>query len=98
VGEKKKTPNCMVNCINLNSTSMHTSPHIKKASKLISKKRKQEKTCNLPSWIFKIPTIYMTSGRNAKGQSTISYMLVKLFAQKVGLNPREMKINCLILA
>jgi hypothetical protein len=25
-------------------------------------------------------------------------MLVKLFAQKVGLNPREMKINCLILA
>jgi hypothetical protein len=37
-------------------------------------------------------------GRNAKGQLTISYMLAKLFAQKVDSNLREMKNNCLILA
>jgi hypothetical protein len=42
-----------------NSASMHPSPHVKRASKLISNKRKPEKTCNPPSWIFKIPTIYM---------------------------------------
>jgi len=30
-------------------------------------KRKQEKTRNQPSWIFKIPTIYMTSGLQCKG-------------------------------
>jgi len=46
---------------------MHTSPHIKKASKLISTKRKEEKTHNLPSWIFKIPTIYRTSAAQYKG-------------------------------
>jgi len=44
---------------NRNLASMHPSPHIKRASKLISNKRKPEKTHNLPSWIFKIPTIYM---------------------------------------
>jgi hypothetical protein len=37
-------------------------------------------------------------GHNAKGQLTISYMLAKLFAQKVDSNFREMKNNCLILA
>jgi len=37
-------------------------------------------------------------GHNAKGQLTISYMLPKLFAQKVDSNFREMKNNCLILA
>jgi hypothetical protein len=46
---------------------MHTSPHVKKASKLISKKRKEEKTHNLPSWIFKIPTIYKKSEAPYKG-------------------------------
>jgi hypothetical protein len=37
-------------------------------------------------------------GHNAKGQLTISYMLAKLFAQKVDSTFREMKINCLIWA
>jgi len=37
-------------------------------------------------------------GRNAKGQLTISYMLARLFAQKVDSDSREMKINCLISA
>jgi hypothetical protein len=35
---------------------------------------------------------------NANGQLTFSYMLAWLLAQKVDLNLREMKINCLILA
>jgi hypothetical protein len=46
---------------------MHTSPNIKKFSKLMSSKGKEEKTHNLPSWIFKIPTIYMTFGAQCKG-------------------------------
>jgi hypothetical protein len=41
---------------------MHISPNIKKVSKFMSNKRKEEKSHNLPSWIFKIPTIYMTCG------------------------------------
>jgi hypothetical protein len=32
---------------------------IKRASKLISNKRKPKMTHNLPTWIFKVPTIYM---------------------------------------
>jgi len=44
---------------NRNSASTHPSPHIKRASKLISNKRKPEKTHNLPGGIFKFPTIYM---------------------------------------
>jgi hypothetical protein len=48
--------------LNRISVSMHPSPHRKRASKLISNKRKPEKTRNLPTWIFKIPTIYMISG------------------------------------
>jgi hypothetical protein len=47
---------------NRNSASMHPNPHGKRASKLISNKRKPEKTHNLPSWIFKIPTIDMIFG------------------------------------
>jgi hypothetical protein len=42
-------------------------PSHKKASKLTSKKSKQEMTRNLPSWIVKIPTIYMTSRAQCKG-------------------------------
>jgi len=75
---------------------MHSIPNIKRASKLISNKTKEGKTGNLPSWIFKIPTIYMTSGAQCKGKSTISYILAKSFGQKVDSNSREMKINCLI--
>jgi hypothetical protein len=37
-------------------------PHINRAPKLISNKRKPEKTRNLPSWIFKKPTIDMIFG------------------------------------
>jgi hypothetical protein len=83
---------------NRNSASMHPSPHIKRASKLILNKRKPEKTLNLPSWIFKNSNHLHDLRRNAKGQLTISYMLAKLFAQKVDSNLREMKNKCLILA
>jgi len=45
---------------------MHISPNIKKVSKLMLNKRKEEKNHNLPSWIFKIPMIYMTYGAQCK--------------------------------
>jgi len=63
---KRKLPNAL-GIVSTEMASMHPSPHIKMVSKLISNKRKQEKTHNLPSWIFKIPTIYMTSGSQCKG-------------------------------
>jgi hypothetical protein len=63
---KKKLPNTL-GIVWTKIASMHPSPHIKMVSKLISNKRKQEKTCNLPSSIFKIPTIYMTSRSKLEG-------------------------------
>jgi hypothetical protein len=55
---KKKIPNAL-EIVQQKFSLNAPSPHIKRASKLISNKRKPEKTHNLPSWIFKIPTIYM---------------------------------------
>jgi hypothetical protein len=77
---------------------MHTSLNIKKISKLMSNKRKKEKTHNLPSWIFKIQPFTWHLRHNAKGQLIISYMLAKSFAHKIDSNFREMKINYFILA
>jgi hypothetical protein len=63
-----------------NSASMHPSPHIKRASKLISNKRKDLQPTKLD---FKNSNHLHDLGRNAKGQWIISYMLAKLFAQNV---------------
>ncbi len=46
----------------------------------MSNKRKEEKTHNLPSWIFKIPTIYMTycCGRQLRQKLKITLEALEL--------------------
>ncbi len=77
---------------------MHTSPNIKKASKLMSTKEKKKRATTYQVGFSKFQWLTWHLGHNAKGQLKINYMLTKLFAQKVDSNFREMKINCFILA
>jgi hypothetical protein len=65
---------------------------------LKQKKKKRKKSLQPTKLDFQNSNHLHDLGHNAKGQLTISYMLAKLFAQKVDSNFREMKNNCLILA
>jgi hypothetical protein len=82
---------------NRNLASMHPSPHIKRASKLISNKKKSRKDPQPAKLDFQNSNHLHDLGHNAKGQLKISYMRAKLFAWKVYSNLREMKNNCLII-
>jgi hypothetical protein len=94
---ERKNPKCIGNC------SIEIQPECTQAptEKGLQDSFKQKKTRKDPQPTkldFQNSNHLHDLGRNAKGQLTISYMLAKLFAQKVDSNLREMKNNCLILA
>ncbi len=95
---KNKTTNCIGNSINLNLVSMHTSPNIKGIQNSSQKKENKKRPTTYQVGFSKFQPFTWHLRHNAKGQSIISYILAKLFAQKVDSNSRKMKMNCLILA
>jgi len=93
----KKIPNGLEIVQQKFSLNAPKHPH-KKGFKTHLKQKKTRKDPQPTKLDFQNSNHLRDLGRNAKGQLTISYMLAKLFAQKVGSNFREMEINCLILA
>ncbi len=79
------------------SLSAPKPPH-KKGFETLLKQEKTRKDLHPTKLDFQNSNHLHDLGCNAKGQLTISYMLAKLFTQKVDSNFREMKNKCLILA
>jgi len=95
--EKKKFPNALEIVQQKFRLNAPKPPH-KKGFKTHLKQKKTRKNPQPAKLHFQNSNhLHDDLGRNAKGQLTISYMLAKLFAQKVYSNLREMKNNCLII-
>jgi hypothetical protein len=94
---KKKIPNALEIVQHKFSLNAPKPPH-KKGFKTHLKQKKTRKDPHPTKLDFQNSNHLHDLGCNAKQPLTISYMLAKLFAQKVDSNSGEMKINYLILA